>query len=153
AEQKSAQSAAEQAQLLATQARLLGTTLEVADCVLRSPFDGEVALRSVDPGAFVRPGTPIVTVVDRSIVRGVGDAPEVDFDVVRPETEVAVHVMSTKAELKATISRRAPAADDATRTVHFEMDLPNPDRSVPVGTTAELSIDVGTPKNAVEVPL
>ena len=32
-------------------------TLEVNDCVLRAPFDGEIAARSVDPGAFVRPGT------------------------------------------------------------------------------------------------
>ncbi len=30
--------------------------LEVSDCVLRAPFDGEVATRTVDPGAFVRPG-------------------------------------------------------------------------------------------------
>jgi membrane fusion protein (multidrug efflux system) len=153
AEQKSAQSASEQAQLLATQARLLGTTLEVADCVLRAPFDGEIAARTVDPGAFVRPGTPIVTVVDRSIVRVVADAPEIDFDVVHPGVDVRIHVMSTRQDLTGKVSRRAPAADDATRTVHFEMDVPNPSRAIPVGTTAELGIDVGSPRPAVEVPL
>jgi membrane fusion protein (multidrug efflux system) len=153
AEQKAAQSASEQAQLLATQAKLLGTTLEVNDCVLRSPFDGEVAARSIDPGAFVRPGTAIVSVVDRSIVRISADVPEVDFDVVSPGTEVKVHVISTGQNVVGKVSRRAPAADETTRTVQFEMDVPNPGRSIPVGTTGELVIDVGEPRRAVEIPL
>ena len=65
AEQKSAESAAKQAQLLAEKAKMIGSSLEVNDCVLRAPFDGEIATRTVDPGAFVRPGTAIVSVVDR----------------------------------------------------------------------------------------
>lgn len=153
AEQKAAQSAEEQAQLLATQAKLLGTALEVNDCVLRSPFDGEIATRSFDPGAFVRPGAAIVSLVDRSIVRVSGDAPELDFAVVAPGTEVKIHVLSTGQDVVGKVSRRAPAADEGTRTVHFEVDVPNADRSIPVGTTGEISIDVGQPTPAVEVPL
>jgi membrane fusion protein (multidrug efflux system) len=153
AEQKEAQSASEQAQLLATQAKLLGTSLEVNDCILRSPFAGEVATRSTDPGAFVRPGVSIVSVVDRSTLRVTGDAPEVDFDVVSPGTKVTMHVVSTNKDLIATVSRRAPAADPTTRTVHFELDVPDPERNIPVGTTAEIHIDVGAPTPATMVPL
>ncbi len=152
-EQKEAQSASEQAQLLATRARLLGSSLEVNDCILRAPFDGEVSQRMMDPGAFARPGTALVSVVDRSTVRVTGDAPEVDFDVVAPGTKVHVHVLSTEKDISAVIARRAPAADPATRTVHFELDVPDPDRQIPVGTTAELRIDVGQPRPAVAVPL
>lgn len=153
AEQKAAQSAEEQAQLLATQAKVLGSALEVNDCVLRSPFDGEIATRSFDPGAFARPGAAIVSVVDRSIVRVSGDAPEVDFAVVAPGTEVKIHVLSTGQDVVGKVSRRAPAADESTRTVHFEIDVPNADRRIPVGTTGEISIEVGQPVPAVEVPL
>jgi membrane fusion protein (multidrug efflux system) len=153
AEQKTAQSAAEQAQLLATQARLLGTTLEVNDCVLRAPFDGEIATRNADPGAFVRPGVEIVSVVDRSIVRISADAPEVDFGVIVPDTEVKIHVISTGQDLVGKVSRRAPEADDTTRTVHFEIDAPNAKRAIPVGTTGELRIDIGEAVSAVGVPL
>jgi len=152
-EQKTAESAAQQAQLLATKAKLLGASLEVNDCVLRAPFDAEVATRTIDPGAFVRPGVPIVSLVDRTTVRVVGDAPEVDFDVVAPGTPVNVRAISTKRELVAKIARRAPAADVATRTVHFEMDVADPERALPVGTTAELRIEVGEPEPASEVPL
>jgi RND family efflux transporter MFP subunit len=153
AEQKAAQSQAEEAQLLATRAKLLGSSLEVNDCVLRAPFAGEVATRSIDPGAFVRPGSAIVGVVDRSTVRIVADAPELDFDVVAPGREVKVHVLATGRDLVATIARRAPAADIATRTVHFELDVDDADRSLPVGTTAELGIEVGEPEPATEIPI
>lgn len=153
AEQKAAQSQAEEAQLLATRAKLLGSSLEVNDCVLRAPFAGEIATRTIDPGAFVRPGSSLVSLVDRSTVRIVADAPELDFDVVAPGRGVKVHVLSTGRDLVATIARRAPAADVATRTVHFEMDVDNSDRSLPVGTTAELRIEVGDPEPATALPL
>ena len=153
AEQKSAQSAAEQAQLLATQAKLLGTSLEVNDCILRAPFAGEIASRTIDPGAFVRPGASIVSVVDRTAIRIVGDAPEVDFEVVAPNRKVTIHVLATGKYLVAAIARRAPSADPGTRTVRFELDVPNADRSIPVGTTGEIRIDVGEPVPATEIPL
>jgi RND family efflux transporter MFP subunit len=107
----------------------------------------------MDPGAFVRPGGTIVTVVDRRTVRICADVPEVDFDVVQPQAEVQIHVLATGQNLVGKIARRAPASDDSTRTLHFEMDVPNADRSMPVGTTALLRIEVGQPASATEIPL
>jgi membrane fusion protein, multidrug efflux system len=153
AEQKEAQSASEQAQLLATQAKLLGSSLEVNDCVLRSPFAGEIGTRTSDPGAFVRPGISIVSVVDRSTIRVTADAPEVDFAVVAVGTKVTIHVISTNVDVNAVISRRAPTADPTTRTIHFELDVPDPEKNIPVGTTAEIRIEVGAPTPATMVPL
>jgi RND family efflux transporter MFP subunit len=153
AEQKSSQSTAEQAQLEAERANLARSALQVGDCVLRAPFTGEVAQRFIDPGAYVRPGSSIVTVVDRSTVRMAGDAPEIDFAVVAPGTQVMVHVYATDRDLPAVVTRRAPAADPGTRTVHFEIDIPDPGRAIPVGTTGEVHVEVGTPAVATEVPL
>lgn len=153
AEQKSAQSTSDLAQLEAMKAQLTGSSLQVGDCILRAPFDGEISTRAIDPGAFVRPGTAIVTVVDRSTIRMTADAPEIDFGVVAPATPVTLHVDSVDRDLTAVISRRAPAADPTTRTVHFEIDIPDPKREIPVGTTGEVHIDVGEPIAATEIPL
>jgi len=153
AEQKTSQSASEQAQLEAERANLARSSLQVNDCILRAPFNGEVAQRLIDPGAFVRPGAAIVTVVDRSTVRMTADAPEIDFGLISAGTQVTVHVYATNRELPATISRRTPAADPSTRTVHFEIDIPDPSHAIPVGTTGEVHIDVGTPEPASEIPL
>ncbi len=153
AEQKTAQSAAQAAELLSQKAKMTNAALEVSDCILRAPFDGEVATRTEDPGAFVRPGTQIVSVVDRSIVRVVGDAPEIDFGAVTPGVVARVHVLATGRDLKGTIARRAPSADPGTRTMHFEIDIPDPKHELPVGTTGEISIDVGEPAPATVLPL
>jgi RND family efflux transporter MFP subunit len=152
-EQKSAQSAAKEAELLAEKAKLLGTSLEVNDCILRAPFDGDVATRSIDPGAFVRPGMPIVSVVDRGTVRMTADVPENDFDVVTPGKPVRVFAYATGKEIAGAITRRAPAADPSTRTVHVEIDVPDPTHEIPVGTTGEMRVDVAAPVPATELPL
>jgi RND family efflux transporter MFP subunit len=152
-ERHAADSASKEAQLMETQARMQRASLEVGDCVLRAPFAGEVTSRPVDPGAFVRPGSEVASIVDRETVRVVAEVPESDFDVVHAGVPVEIRALATARPLHATISRRSPSADLATRTVHVEIDVPDHDRSLPVGTTAELSIDVGDPRPATELPL
>jgi RND family efflux transporter MFP subunit len=152
-EKRAAQSASKEAELLETQAKMQRATLEVNDCVLRAPFAGEVAVRSVDPGAFVHPGTPVATLISRNTVRVVGEVPEADFGIVPVDTPVRIHALATERDLRGTIARRSPAADLSTRTVHLEIDVPDPGHALPVGTTAELEIDVGQPSPATEIPL
>ena len=123
AEQKSAQSTSEEAQLASERAKLASTRLEVNDCVLRAPFDGEIGARSIDPGAFVRPGTAIVSVIDRNTVRMTVDVPESDFDLVPTSAIVSIHVTAIDKTIVGAIARRAPSADPETRTVHVEIDL------------------------------
>jgi RND family efflux transporter MFP subunit len=121
--------------------------------VLRAPFDGEIAERVADPGSFARPGTSILSVVDRSTVRVSLDVPETDYALVEPGREVELRLLATGASLRAKISRRSPAADASLRTVHVEVDVADPARAIPVGTTADLLIDVGEPIPAAELPL
>jgi RND family efflux transporter MFP subunit len=153
AEQRSAQSASLAAQLAAQEATLAKSTLDVSDCTLRAPFDGEISRRLVDPGAFVRPGAAMLNVVDRRTIRMTADAPEDDFDGVAPGTKVSITILSTHKEVHASITRRAPAADPGTRTVHFEVDLADPNREIPVDTTGVVRVDVGEAVAATEIPL
>jgi len=113
-EQSAAESTSETARLKQTQAEQRAASLEVGDCALKAPFDGEIASRTVDPGAFVHPGATIVSVVDRDTVRVVVDAPETDFALVHRGAPVQVEMVSLAASVKAAISRRAPKADPAT---------------------------------------
>jgi len=101
---------------------------------------------------FARPGTSIVTVVDRHIVRVAADVPEDDFANVAVGTDVRIHLVATGKDLTAKIARRAPSADADTRTVHVELDVDDPDRAIPTHTTAELSLDVGAPVPATAIP-
>lgn len=152
-EQKAAESESKQSQYLSLEAQRLETSLKVNDCVMRAPFDGDIADRGKDPGAFVKPGMPIVTLVDRKTIRLTADVPEDDFAAVAPGSPAKIRITATGQELTYPITRRAPAAEPATRTVHIEIDLPNADRRIPVYTTAEVSVDVGEPVPVTELPL
>jgi RND family efflux transporter MFP subunit len=152
-EQKVALSMAEAAQLLETNANVVKTSLDVRDCVLRAPFDGEIGTRSFDPGAFVHPGAAIVSVVDRDTMRVTVDASEKDLDALAPSTMVQIDILATGSHLSAPISRRAPRVDPKTRTIHFEVDVPDPERRYPVGATAIVHVEVGNPVAATAVPI
>jgi RND family efflux transporter MFP subunit len=152
-DQHAAQSNSEQARLESERAKLVDAQLSVSDCVLRAPFDGDIGERWVDPGAFIRPGEPVISVVDRSIVRLVVDVPEDDFAAVAPASAVRIHLVALSEDVSALISRRSPEADPATRTIHVEIDLPDPTHHIPVNTTAEISAGVGQATPATAIPL
>jgi hypothetical protein len=101
----------------------------------------------------VRPGIAIVSLVDRGTVRLVGDAPEIDFAVVAPGRKATIDVAATRTHVVGIISRRAPSADPSTRTVRFEVDLADPERTIPVDTTGVVHLDVGEPEPATSIPL
>ncbi len=153
AEQKAAESASKEAELQGSRARLARSALEVDDCVLRAPFDGEVGARAMDPGAFARPGAWIASVVDRSTLRVVLDVPESDFASVAPGTPVKLTILATGASVDARVSRRSPAADRSTRTIHVEVDVPDPGRRLPVFTTAEVAVAAAQAVPATGIPL
>lgn len=151
-EQMTARSSSEMADLESLRASLSSKTLEVDDCIQRAPFDGEVSDRLVDPGAYVRPGNAVVTVLDRRTIRVAASAPEADFNSVAPGTVVAIDVAAIGKKLSAPISRRAPGADATTRTIDFEIDVPNVNLELPARATATLTIPVGQPQDASRVP-
>jgi RND family efflux transporter MFP subunit len=151
-EQMNARSSSELAELESLKASLSAKTLEVDDCIQRAPFDSEVSERLVDPGAYVRPSNPIVTVIDRQTIRVTSSAPEQDFNIVAPGTTVDIDIAAISRKLQATISRRAPGADATTRTVDFEIDIPNEKRELPANATATLTIPVGQPQPSSRIP-
>lgn len=152
-EQRQAAAASGNAQVSALQAQLANKDLEVSDCILRSPFEGEVGARLVDPGAFVRPGSTVVTIIDRRMVRVVADVPERDAEAVLPETPVKVSFFSSGTKRDAAVSRRSPQADPQTRTVRIEVDLDGKGSAGAVGTTATLMVEIGEPQPSLEIPI
>jgi multidrug efflux pump subunit AcrA (membrane-fusion protein) len=64
-----------------------------------------------------------------------------------------VSLLATKKDVDAMITRRAPSADPGTRTIHFEIDIPDPDRAIPVDTTGQVSVPAGPSVPATRVPI
>jgi RND family efflux transporter MFP subunit len=99
---------------------------------IEAPFDGVVTRRNVDTGQLTRPGSeadPLFIVERSDVVTAVLDVPEVYAIDVDPGDRVTVALQALKDRGKAvegTVTRTAWALDPKTRTLHVEVDLPNP---------------------------
>ncbi|MGV3619675.1 MAG: efflux RND transporter periplasmic adaptor subunit [Archangium sp.] len=152
-EQRQASVSAAMEQLAAVSALQDSKSLEVNDCVMRAPFSGEISSRLADPGTFVRPGSIVVTLIDRSTLRLAFEVPEVDFSAVQVGTPLQLSLLANGAAREVPVARVSPEADPITRTLHVEADLGNDDGALPAGTTSEVFVEVGTPRRVTQVPL
>jgi len=142
ADQAQARCASAGSQVRAASARAHVLARGVSDGIVRAPFDGVVAERSVAAGEWVVPGRPLLTLVDADPLTIELSVPEADVHLVRPGQPVTLAVIAAPgATYRATVSR-VGAEIGRSRSLIVEATLaPAPDL-VP-GMFAEASIVVG----------
>ncbi len=97
----------------------------LADATLRSPIDGVVARKTIDPGELVPPNVPVFSIVDVSELRVVFGVPDTRVNLVKLGAAVNVVAEALPGRtLAATVSKVAPTADAALRTYAVELTLP-----------------------------
>jgi len=118
--------------------------------LLKAPFAGSVDSVAVELGEWVQAGTPIATLLSLDPI--VIKAEVSERDVAHVANGAVAHVRLVNGmELQGTIRHVAMQASATTRTFAVEVALPNPDRAIPSGMTAELSL-FAAPQPAVIVP-
>jgi RND family efflux transporter MFP subunit len=141
------------AQFEQSKARLDELKITLSNTVITSPVDGFVGKRLVDPGAFVGPNSPVVSVVDIQTVRMVANLVERDVSRVPVGTPAAVDVDAFPGEqFKGRVSRIAPVFDPATRTAEMEIEVPNPGFRLKPGMYARVQLTIDTRADALSVP-
>jgi multidrug efflux system membrane fusion protein len=130
------------AQLESARAELLRAELDLEYMKIRAPFTGVLQDRTVEVGDFVRAGDPVATFVDDTSLIVTGSVAEQDAGNVR-EGGPATALLVTGQEARGRIRYVAPVADESTRTFTVELEIPNPDGSLPAGVTAEMRIPAG----------
>ncbi|MDW7645904.1 MAG: efflux RND transporter periplasmic adaptor subunit [Desulfuromonadales bacterium] len=111
---------------------------------IRSPFDGLVARRLVDPGDLAAPGQRLLEIEDHSRLKIRFDIPQKDVPLVEKERQVIVEGDGQKQALA--ISRFYPTVNPD-QTLTMEAELPavtswRPGAYVPVSTVVERAADV-----------
>jgi RND family efflux transporter MFP subunit len=141
------------AQFEQANARLEELKINLANTNILSPVDGFVGKRFLDPGAFVGPNAPVVSVVDIRFVRLVANLVEKDMKRVSTGTPARVEVDAFPGELfTGKVSRVAPVFDPATRTAEMEIEVPNPGYRLKPGMYARVQLTVDTKADALTVP-
>lgn len=141
------------AQFEASKSRLDELRINLANTVIRSPVDGFVGKRFLDPGAAVSPNAPVASLVDIHTVRMVANLVEKDVRRVTVGTPADVEVDAYPGETFAgKVSRVAPVFDPATRTAEMEIEVPNPGFRLKPGMYARVQLTVATRPDALTVP-
>lgn len=118
--------------------------------LLKAPFAGTVDSVDVELGEWVQSGTAITTVLSLDPIVVKAEVSERDVAFVSIGGQARVRLVSG-VEMEGTIRHVAKQASVGTRTFVVEVALPNPDKSIGSGMTAEVRL-FAAPVPAVTVP-
>lgn len=140
-------------QVQAAEARTTSARTLLEDTVIRAPFAGTIGLRQVSRGAFVQPGTELVTLDRIDRVRLRFTLPENAIGRVRVGAPVEARTSAFGDQVfRGRVSAFAGRLDLGLRTLAAEAELPNPERLLRPGMLAELKVTTETVPGAVVVP-
>jgi len=123
---------------------------QLSYCTIRSPFDGLVSHRLVDPGDLASPGKVLMEVEDRRQLKLCFDVPQQDLPEVREG--LAVRFAVNGQDRKATLSHLFPSLNLA-RMLRAEVYLSGPEaEGLSSGAYVPLGVVLGETKDAVLVP-
>lgn len=107
-----------------SRAALAAATAAQTYATIRSPFDGVVTARLLDPGSTATPGAPLLRVETPGLRLKV-IVPESILSAVRPGSQVGVRLDALpRARLSGTVEEIAPAGDAASHTFAVKIALP-----------------------------
>ena len=130
------------AKLGTAKAELTRAKLDLGYMVMRAPFDGVLQDRNIELGGFVRAGDIVGTFVDNTSIVVSGTIAEKDARYIALN-ETGKAVLATGQRITGRIRYISPVADRSTRTFAVELEVPNPDGTLPAGVTAEIELPGG----------
>lgn len=125
------------AMLVAARAARERITLDIERTRIQAPFNAVVYDRLVEIGDYVAIGDPIAELVDVDPIVVVGDINERDIGALAVGDTGRARVLGGP-EVEGRIRYLAPIATESTRSFRVELEIPNPDVSLRIGTSAEL---------------
>ena len=152
-----AQFDATQAEVRAARAQTSEAEVSLRDTSLIMPFNGDIVKKSVDLGAFVGPGSPVLAVANTDIVKitvGVPDTTVQSIKLGQP-VDVVIDAFPNRT-FAAHISRISSAADPTTKNFDLEVAIANREHLLKAGMIGSLQLEklsVEERKPALLVPI
>jgi membrane fusion protein (multidrug efflux system) len=118
----------------ATRARMDAIRARLADRVITAPFDGVLGLRQVSPGTLLRPGDPITTLDDVSLIKLDFTVPESFLSVLKEGLQVQARSPAWPDKDFVGVVRSVDSrVDPVTRAVTVRAEIPNVERKLRPG--------------------
>jgi membrane fusion protein (multidrug efflux system) len=136
------------------EARLASAKLALDKARVAAPWAGRIAVRHVEVGSFVAPGTPLFELVDASRVKVRAEARSADVRYLEVGRDVEVSFDAYPGEtFPARIERLGAELDPESRTLAVEAELANADGRLKPGMLARLDIPRQEVTGAFVVPM
>lgn len=145
-----------QAQLADAKARLSSAEKMLRNTIIRSPFAGVVAERTVSPGDIVSPGSAMFTVIDPRSLRVEASVPTTALADVRVGAPVLFTVNGSDRVLEGKVTRVSPMVDPQTKQVRLLASVPNSAGVLVAGlfvegrVASQKRVGVLVPENAID---
>lgn len=155
---KSRQQAA-QSQLAVAQSKLAHDQALYDYSRITAPFTGVVTQRYANFGTLMQAGTssaqalPLVKLSQEDLFRLVIPVPESYVRYIKVGDQVTVRVPSLDRDFPGTVTRFSVDVAGSTRTMHTEVDVPNPSGTLIPGVYAEATLTLDRRGDALVVPL
>ena len=152
--------AAAESQLAAAEARREHDQVLADYSKITAPFAGVITQRFANLGALVQAGTssstqamPLVRLSQDDLFRLVIPVPESYVHFIHIGDPVSVMVPSLNRTVPGKVARFSVDVREDTRTMHTEVDVPNPNRLLIPGLYAEATITLEKKNNSISLPL
>jgi RND family efflux transporter MFP subunit len=117
---------------------------------LRSPLDGVVTRRLMEPGEVAAPGRGVVAVHDPSALRAVGNLPQYVMPKAVAATRARIELLQLNRTVDATRVTVLPASDARLLSTQIRADLPASESgAVTPGSAAKILVPVGRARKLV----
>jgi RND family efflux transporter MFP subunit len=151
---------AARSQLLVSKAKLVHDQALFAYSRITAPFAGVVTQRYANLGTLMQAGTssstqsmPLVKLSQDDLYRLVIPVPESSVRYIRIGDPVEVRVPALNRSFPGKVARFSLDVQEGTRTMHTEVDVPNPGRLLMPGMYAESTLTLEAKDNVLTVPL
>ncbi|WP_112323274.1 efflux RND transporter periplasmic adaptor subunit [Oceanibium sediminis] len=128
-----------QAALQSAQARVEQAQTELDRLTITAPFDGLLETNTAELGELMQPGGACATLISLDPIVLVGFVPEQDIEKLTVGSPAGARLVTGQV-LSGQVTFLSRSADEITRTFRVEVQVPNPDRSIRDGVTAEILI-------------
>jgi membrane fusion protein (multidrug efflux system) len=133
------------------QAQIAELSVMIGKTRITAPFDGQIGMINVHPGAIVSVNTTLTNIEDNSVVKVEFSVPEKYSNIILPGSEHTFTIASDKKQYNARVSARGASLNNETRTLLVRAIAANPGRTLLPGQSARLNLSVSSSGNAITV--
>lgn len=125
---------------------------QIARTEIRAPFSGTIGLRSVSPGGYLSPSTPIATLVNIDPAKVTFSVPERYLPIIGPGSKVNFTIESSRKNFNASVYAIEPALDANSRTITVRAKAPNGEGLLTAGAFAKINLTLDQIPKTIMVP-